>query len=238
MVVHSIVYCYTPKFSQGKNINHYLKLFKKSVEQSKKFHPNVSISTDIEGYKLLKNFPCEVRIQCPNNLKYLDDYKLFCLEYYPDSVIIDPDIVFFKQLMADDNYSIYADFNAIDVYQDFKTKLSKRIELWKDKGFENLYPEYFDIDIIPNLGLLQIPDEEFKNYYINIYNKIKNWCLENVDYNLIDSRLIGEFSLGYCKKKKNAHIQFYREKDNLYDHYAGDSKYDLLFKVKHDTTLL
>lgn len=236
MLTHEHIYCYSTQLSENKDINHYLKLFKTSVIHSSRFHNSVLILTDIEGYKLLKDFPCDVEINCPTNLKYKDDFKIYCLNKYPSKVIVDPDVIFFRQLIEKPEYDFFVDFNAKDHYLDRKTILQDRIDLWESKGFSKLYPNYFNPDLLPNLGLLRIPNLELAKKYTDIYNKIKNWALNNVDYNLVDSRLIGEFSLGYISKDYKA--GFYRNFNNLYDHHAGDNKYNSDFKVKNDSSLL
>ena len=218
------IYSYTFQYKVDKPRDNTLKLFKKSIECASRFY-HVKVITDDIGINHLQHFTEDVKIDSPEDLLYLDDFKIYTLNKYPYRVIIDPDIFLFHKLNYTPGYDIYAEFNAVGTYNDFIKNLKPRIELWKEKGFENLFPGYFDLEVVPNIGLLFIDNIQIIREYTHIYNQVKTWVVNNVGFNLQDSRLIGEYSLGYLAKIKKYNIGFYRNMDNKYDHYAGSEKY-------------
>lgn len=234
----SFIYSYTFNYKVDKPRDNTLKLFQKSIECASKFS-DVTLITDDLSLNNLEHFTPNVIVDPPEDLLYLDDFKMHVLNKYRGHTIIDPDIFLFKPLNHIPGYDIYAEFNSIGRYNDFKSNLEPRIKLWKEKGFEDYYPDYFSLEVVPNIGLLFIEKDEIIKDYLHIYNQVKTWVIDNVDFNLKDSRLIGEYSLGYLAKIKNYKIGFYRNMNNNYDHYAGEDKYDPWYMgAKTNNTLL
>jgi len=207
------IYSYTFNYKIGRKRSNTLKLFRKSIECASKYY-KVKLITDTSSFNKLKDFTSNVIIDYPSELTYLDDFKIYALNQYPGHTIIDPDIFLFHKLNYQPGYDIYAEFNAIGNYNDFSKTLEPRIKIWKEKGFEDYFPGYFDLGVVPNIGLLFIESNEIIKKYIHIYNQVKTWVMNNVGFNLKDSRLIGEYSLGYLAKTKNYKIGFYRDMNN------------------------
>tara|TARA_B110000285_G_scaffold146237_1_gene163238 strand:+ start:79 stop:801 length:723 start_codon:yes stop_codon:yes gene_type:complete len=208
-------------------------LFLSCLEYAQRFY-SITIITDELSYPKLKNLPYNVKIDYPKELIYVDDYKLYAIKKYPNSIIIDPDVVLYKKLNIKEGYDVYVDYNYLN-YENGLDVMLESIQDYKD----NNYPiDIFNINNVPNLGFLYFSNKKMQKDYIYEYNKIREWSIKNLNYKVLHSTIIGQYCLGWLSENKGYNIGYLKEMNNRYNHFAGAQKYSEKFKVPKLNSLL
>lgn len=156
---------------------------------------------------------------------YLDDYKVKLIELYPNDIITDPDIVLHKKLNIPPDFDVYIDRNHFRKV--VKSSYYGLFERYKQLPVDN----FFQTKHHPNVGFLYFKNLELKEKYLTLYYKLKDWTYNNLEFNALDSTIIGQQSLGYLINEYNYKPCYLNEViGNDYSHYIGDIKYKLNFK--------
>lgn len=216
---------------KGHQKNRAFELFLSCLEHAQRFY-SITIITDELSYPKLKDLPYDVKVDYPKELIYLDDYKLYAIEKYPDSIIIDPDIILNKKLNIKEGFDVYVDYNYLN-YENGLDVMLESISDYKNKGFNS---SFFEIENVPNLGFLWFSNKQLQKEYIYEYNRIKEWSIKNLEFKVEHSTIIGQYCLGWIAKKYK--IGYIREMNNKYFHFAGAQKYSQSFKVPKLNSLL
>lgn len=225
---------YTKKITKSTHSNsRAFELFLSCLEHAERFY-SITIITDKFSYPKLKDLPYTVKIDYPKELIYLDDYKLYISKKYPNSIIIDPDVVLNKRLKIKEGFDVYVDYNYLN-YTNGLDVMLESIQDYKNKD----YPEdIFNISNIPNLGFLYFTNLNLQKEYIYEYNKIREWSIKNLKFKVEHSTIIGQYCLGWIAEKKGYNIGYLREMNNSYSHFAGAQKYSKQFKIPKLNNLL
>ena len=220
-----ISFCFTIKILNNKlDLNSYIKLIHTSIEYAKQHHI-VKFYTDIETLSHLSISNVEVVLIDTSDFYFVDDFKIHLLSIISDDeVLIDTDLFLFETLKLEDNKDIYVDFRD----NSKKYWYEEYIKWFLDNGIDELIPNFYTKDIVvPNIGILKIPNIKLKKEYIKLYYKIRKWAIsKNINIDKGISIILGQYLLALLIDNKKYSISYCHKKNNHYIHLSGPLKFE------------
>ena len=217
-----LVYCLSKKLAKTEDgWKTTLELFKKSVEMSSRFH-KVKLYTDLETKDDI-DFDIDTEILEVEDISFLDNYKIQVLPLLKDNeILIDPDLFIKKELVIDSSKDLVVDRpdSSNNKWYDIEFDMAKEYK------FSELIKFKKNV-IIPNIGILKFFNKELQKKYIDNYNKIKSFTLdESLPPFPRFSILLGQVSLENILSRDTYNIEYCsRKKQNDYIHLAGEEKF-------------
>jgi hypothetical protein len=230
----NLVYCLTKRLSQSEeNFETILYCLNKSIELASRFH-NIKILTDVETIEYLNHLNVEVELFDFGHLRFLDDIKISVLPYLKDDeLLIDPDVFIYRELKIDEDCDLFSERPENIIKDEWYKKdylLSKKFKFSSFIRYESKMTD------ICNIGILKFFNKELLKKYIEKYNFVKSFALEEEDtlekfptFSILLGQLLLQNIIDDGKYRvKYARLNLYNE----YYHLAGEQKYDVEYLKK------
>lgn len=202
-------------------------MLSRSVEFAKKFY-KVILYTDNETLPDLEHIQVEKRLVDSSDFYFIDDFKVYLLEkvLHKDDVLIDVDLFLFKPLNFKEGF---------DLYVDYKEKSTEKwyteyIDILLKGGIRNILPDFGSRTYFPpNIGIIKFTNLEYKEKYIETYNKVKAWIKnEGIELDRGASMVLGQYTLALLNSNNKYRIYYCRNQNtgNNFLHLSGPIKFE------------
>jgi len=219
-----ISFCFTTKIMDWSILDFYKMLVYKSIETAKQYH-KVVLYTDEESLSHFEDVTVEKRIVDTTGFLFMDDLKIHLLTIIGENeILIDTDLFLHKPLELPNGYDLYLD------YKDPTTEWHYDVpyNYFVSKGIRNAFPNIFDeiIHHSGNIGILYFTNKTFKEKYIELYYKLREWIIGLDNWYEHTAVFLGQYLLGVVWYESDYKVCPLKETDNDYTHYASYLKFE------------
>jgi len=233
-MIDTLIYTFSKKFSSPENLERIVELYIETYNSNSTIH-STKFYTDPESYYLFEGKIDNIFTADTSNYVLLDDFKLNLLPNLSNNeIIFDGDIFLEHPLSLNIEKDVVCERKS--VLSKFPLAHSRYLTasyIYIENGVKSLIPFFHENQQwVPNIGMLYFNNKNAQSEYLNQYNILRNWFIDNKieeKYGLIKSHsgyyaTLGQYILGLvCEHNNYTSVGFIE--NNSYTHLDGPIKY-------------